>query len=198
MKNSQTNFLEVFFNYSAKIIIIFSLSIIIVASMWKLNKKNEGKSTAIKIILTPTVNPPTLPPEKEINLAGPISCRLETAEGTISAFIKDEKFLVQLPENNKKKTILFKDDCIYIWEEGRYSGEKKCGLKQYLDFFKKLNLLNTIKLDSIIGFLNPLFDQTLTSSQEALIKRVINRCQKEEKINEKIFYLPANILFKAI
>ncbi len=65
-----------------------------------------------------------------------------------------------------------------MWEKGKYSGEKICGIASYLSYFEQFSQLGFMG----IGNLD--------------LASLTDSCKKEEIKDIRIFEMPKNILFK--
>lgn len=177
-----------FFHFISRLVIVIPIVIIIGALILKFNQKKENYSQ--KIIFTPTVAPTKTPiisstPAIKFDLIGPLVCQINEKETSISAYVKDKKILLTknekgLPADKQEKVdyFLVKEDCLYWWEEGKYSGEKICGISSYLSYFEQLSQFGFMGMGNLdLGHL-------------------IGNCRKEEIKDLKIFEVPKNILFK--
>jgi hypothetical protein len=181
--------LEDFFLSYAKIVFFIPLAIIIGLflkfNQEKPTKQNVGlisPAPTIKKMITPTAS------KNKIDLKGPFVCQINTSEASISAFIEKQKVFAQLKEKGAVKNYLFSGDCLYSWEEKKYTGEKICGLGQYLTLFNNLSSFNFDLVNQLAGNKIPL--------KEFSINQLFSQCRKEEIINKEIFKLPSLVIFK--
>ncbi|MBI4008698.1 hypothetical protein HY357_00525 [Candidatus Roizmanbacteria bacterium] len=187
------NQLENFFHFSSKLLIILPIVIIFFALIFKFVLKVEDKRIE-KILPTPSINIQTpdfmnffknnSSPSAKLNLVGPFVCLLNTPTSSMSAYIKNKKFFAKIRENEKTNNSLFIDDCLYTWEGGSYSGERICGLSQYLGVAESLLTMNLLDLGQILG------------GKGTELKNLMNTCKEEKIENDSIFTAPKNVLFK--
>lgn len=171
--------LDDFFHIASKIIVVIPVIIVIAALILKFNQKESysqkttflSKNTPIKII-------PSVTPAVKFDLIGPLICQIGDDQSSISAYIKDKKIFVSKEEKNKVNYFLINNDCLYMWEKGKYSGEKFCGIASYLSYLENF---------SIFGFMG------MTNLDLASI---IANCKKEEFKDGRIFEVPKSVLFK--
>lgn len=181
------SFLDQFFHYASRAIIIIPIITVVIALIIKFNNQDIKKQTISEKIL-PSVKPTIqMKPSIKVDLEGPFFCLFTTEEATISAYIKDKKIFAQNMDKNGTKIFLLNGDCLYTWNLNGFSGEKKCGLSQYINTFEVLSSIGISNLDSILS---------IPTTQEAAIKNLISSCKKEEIKNEDIFELPKYVLFK--
>jgi len=186
----KTEFLEDFFSSYAKIVLFIPLVILIIGLFLRLTENKTIKqdlalispTATIKKSITPTVS------KIKIDLEGPFVCQINTSEASISAFVEKQKVFVQLQEKEAVKNYLFSGDCLYSWEEKKYTGEKICGLGQYLPLLNNLTSLNLDFVSQLIGNQMPLKDFS--------INQLFSQCRKEEITNKEIFKLPSLVIFK--
>lgn len=170
-----------FFHFVSKVVIIIPFVIVISALVLKFNQKGNYSQ---KIIPSPTVVATKIPvssPSVKLNLIGPFVCQINEKEASISAYIKDKKVFVERSEGEKVDYFLLKDDCLYWWEKGKYTGQKICGIGPYLSYFEQFSNFPNL------GALG-MGDFNLTS--------LLGGCKKEEIKDTKIFKLPNNVLFR--
>jgi len=185
MKNE---FLDNFFYYFSKIIIFFPLVLVVFGLLTKFNQKstnvyinNKVNVLPTKIIFSPTSS---FQPVK-FDLKGPWLCLFENKTASVSAYIKDKKIRVEIKTDKEKFYFLINNNCLYQWQENQFSGEKSCGIGQYLTFAENI-LNNDQKL-----FMDLFFKQ-FNNLQEFSFS---DNCKNKE-INEEVFLVPRTVLFK--
>lgn len=189
------SFFDQFFHYASRAIIIIPVITVIIALLFKFSNQDIKKQAAVEKVL-PSVEPTVKADSSvQINLDGPFVCLFETKEATISAYIKDKKIFSQVVDKNGTKNFLLNGDCLYIWTANVFSGEKKCGLSQYINTFEMLSSIGITNMNSLAGSLKSIGGLSTEASQEAAIKNLISSCKKEEIKNEDIFKLPRYVLF---
>lgn len=198
------NQIEDFFHITSRLIIIFPLVIILLALVLKFGQKTENKGYK-QVLPSSTIkyNKPNFidilkansSPSARLNLKGPFICQLNTSTSSLSAYIKNKKISGNLAEKGKVTHTLFTDDCLYLWQEGNYSGERICGLSSYVNLAETLLSMNLVDFGQILSRLNQ-FDSSLSALSKNDAKSFINSCKKEEIVSDSIFILPKNVLFK--
>lgn len=188
MKNqNKTHFLDDFFIQFSRIIFIFPI-IILILGIWVKYSSNKN-FPVISLSPSPTTMktlPSTLKNQaiEKFNLIGPWLCQYQTKESSIAAFIQNKKILVKTIDKNEVKNFLIGDDCLYLWQEKSYTGERFCGIGRYLNLFESLPFFNFGDLVKGSEF-GKNFD----------FNNLLNSCQKKEIKNE-LFSIPKNVIFK--
>lgn len=185
----ENKFLDEFFYYSSKIILIIPIIIVILALLIKFNQKKEERvnNENKQILISPKVSPSPIIDRKKssFNLYGPLVCQYSDNGASVSAYIKNKNVYAKIAKKNSQENFLVKGDCLYHWLEKQYTGEKICGIGQYLNLIASL----------------PFFDfSSLFKSSDPLMKelnfdQLISSCNAE-KVTDKIFELPQEIIFK--
>ncbi len=192
MKNQKIiHFFDNFFTQFSKIIFIFPIIIFILGIAVKYSSNKNF--SVINLSLSPTVVKilPSLsqkPIREKNNLIGPWVCQYQTKEASISAFIQNKKILVKTIDKNEVKNFLISDDCLYLWQEKSYTGERLCGIGRYLNLFESIPFFN----------FDTLFQRSEFSNQFGKnfdFDNLLNSCQKKE-IKEELFLTPKNVIFK--
>ncbi len=135
-------------------------------------------------------------PAAQFDLQGPVVCQLSSSEASLSAFLKDKKILVKIEIKDKINNFLYKDDCLFVWTSGVFSGEKKCGLSPYFKTIEDLLSMNLFSFDNFITSLIYLEKTPFLPINISDVKKLINSCKKEEIENLSIFEAPERVLFK--
>jgi hypothetical protein len=182
------SFFDQFFHYASRAIIIVPIIVIIIALILKFGNKDIRKQTSSEEII-PSVKPTIeTKPSVKVNLQGPFICLFTTQGATISAYIKDKKILAQTINKSGTKNYLLNGDCLYTWSLNVFSGEKKCGLSQYINTFETLSSIGITNFSSLT--------KLIPATSESAVMGLINSCKKEEIENKYIFELPKYVLFK--
>lgn len=172
--------LDDFFHIASKIIFILPVVMVVAALILKFNQK-ENYSSSQKINTAAIISPTkkvVITPAAIFDLNGPLVCHINEKQVSLSAYIKDKKIFAAKEEKDKIDYFLVKNDCLYWWQKGKYSGEKICGISSYLSYFEQI---------SKFGFMG---------MEKLDLGSFIGNCKKEEIKDAKIFELPKDILFK--
>ncbi|MDO8741705.1 MAG: hypothetical protein Q7J11_01005, partial [Candidatus Roizmanbacteria bacterium] len=102
-------------------------------------------------------------------------------------FIKNKKILFR----NKLTNYLLNGDCLYSWDEGKLSGEKQCGLSNYVNMAG--SYLGSLNINDIVN--NNLI-KSFIANKNIDLTSVVKSCKREEIKDESIFEIPEKILFK--
>ncbi|MBI4226131.1 hypothetical protein HY612_03385 [Candidatus Roizmanbacteria bacterium] len=130
------------------------------------------------------------------NLIGPLNCFFSTDTATISANIKDKKIYLRIDEKKEVQNYLLRDDCVYIWRKGNYSGEKICGISQQIGMIEGLLSSNFLDPSFIFGSLDQVLALSSIGKSQDALKSVLNSCKKEEIQSLVQFDIPKNVLFR--
>lgn len=178
---------------------VIFLPIIVVLLAFVANTSSNKKLSLAEQI-TPTivsqqsiVNKKTVGSKKiELNLNGPYHCvyKDNTVDADIS--IKNKNLYATYKSKDITSTIVVKGDCAYMWKQGTVTGEKMCGIGQYISMFEMLSSWNIMSFDSLssmIGEAQP--GMTIDSS---VMSNIADSCKKQE-IADTIFVVPTSITF---
>jgi len=200
MKAIPHDSIHTFFQSFSRIIIILPVIIVVFAILLKM-AKTDNSVIESKIIPIPTttqrVSPSIVPTNTIFDLQGPLTCFFQTKETSWSAIIQKRVIVATASDKIKITYYLMKDDCLYIWEKQKYSGEKICGVGQFISIGE--GLLNS-------GLMNEsMFDMLLNQSkinaslpfQLKDIKKMIATCKPSEVFPLSQFALPKQVLFKS-
>lgn len=162
-----------FFSFVSKAVIIIPIVVVILSLMIKFNQSKTGL-----INPTPTTIQIAQNNSFKLDLKGPIVCG--------NLFIKDKKVLYK----NKMTNYLLTGDCLYIWQEGKINGEKKCGLTNYLNIAE--NYLGPLNINDLI---NNNLVKDFIKDKSININDVISSCKKGGIKDDSIFSVPEKVLF---
>ncbi|MEK7177362.1 MAG: hypothetical protein AAB705_00875 [Patescibacteria group bacterium] len=168
--------LHSFFSYVSKVVLIIPIFILVIALFFKFN---QPKNSITNNLITPTVVP-TIKAEFKFDLNGPIICE--------NLFIQDKKVLLK----NKSTHYLLNGDCLYIWETGKFNGEKKCDLSNYINMAE--NYLGFLSIDDLLH--NSLIKDKIKNKDIDLAK-VLKSCKRGGIKDKTIFEIPKKVVFKS-
>ncbi len=188
--------MEDFFHFISRFVIVVPIIVVVAAIFIKFGSP-DYKSYSVSLP-TPTAKLAVSSANTniKIDLKGPFICKFSSKDATISAFIKDKKISTKFVEKNLAQNYLLKDDCLYIWNEGSFSGEKTCGLTNYVNLAESLISSNLLDINTIFNYLNKFGETPSLMKNPVDLKNLLNSCKKEEITDVKIFELPNNVLFK--
>lgn len=174
------NKMDDFFSFVSKAVLIIPIFILIISLFLKFNqpKKRFDLPTGRQVNQIPTIIPVTKKNDFKFNLQGPIVCN--------NLFIKNKKVFFK----NKTTNYLLNGDCLYIWETGKITGEKKCGLSNYINLAG--NYLGFFSTDDLVN--NNLVKEFIKDKNINLTD-VIKSCKQEEIKNTSIFGIPKEVSF---
>ncbi len=193
MKND--SLLEIF-SILSKAIIIIPVIVVLLALFFRFNKKPRQN---LRYFSPPS---PTITPKPtnvfnpiKFNLKGPIVCQGEINGASASAFIKDKKIRIIFQNKGDRENILVSGDCFYNWDEGEFSGQKMCGLSPVLSIVETMASFGGLNFELLFNQLKNLGVSNKVASDQAKVNQLVKTC-REEKIDERLFKIPTNILFK--
>jgi len=160
-----------FFSFVSKAVIILPIFIVIISLFLKFSVPK--KSPTIPNTISPTVT-------QKFDLKGPIVCD--------SLFIQDKKVFLK----NKSTNYLLNGDCLYIWDEGKKSGERKCSLSSYISMAE--NYLGIFDIENII---NNNLVKDFIKDKDIDLKEITRSCQRKVIKDDSIFNIPERVLFKS-
>lgn len=203
----KTHYFDEIFFYLSKAVIIIPIVTVIIALVIKFSQKQVvTKSQKIPYLVTPTtvvmqnLNINSIiqrhaSGEARLNFGGPFYCRYSFSGATISAYLLNSNAQVELIRE-KTDNLLLKNDCIYFWETHQLTGQKICGISNYLPMLQILTQFNPSGgLVGISNLLNQLGGKNTEIFKNINLMELVDSCKKKE-INEKIFELPVSVLFK--
>jgi hypothetical protein len=171
-----TDNLDSFFSFVSKAVIIVPIVVVVLSLMFKFNQIKTGR-----INPTPTTTQIAQKNSFKFDLKGPIVC------GSL-LFVKDKKVFFK----NKQVDYLLNGDCLYSWEEGKNSGEKKCGLTNYLNLAE--NYLGSMDINDLA---NNTLVKGFINEKNIDISTVLKNCKREEIKDESVFEIPKKVIFKS-
>lgn len=171
--------LDDFFSFVSKAVIIIPIIVVIISLFLKFSSTKTPSN--INNYSTPTpITQLSQNNSFKFDLKGPIVCD--------NLFIKDKKFLYK----NKTTNYLLNSDCVYIWEEGKLNGEKKCGLTNYVNMAE--NYSGFFNINDLIN--NNLVKEFI-KDKNINVTNILNSCKREEIKDVSIFEIPKKIIFKS-
>ena len=181
-----------FFHVFSRFVIVIPVAAVIIGLIMKFQQNPVVSPQAITVTPTVAVSPSPVPTAVpvQIDLTGPWVCQSSSPGATVSAFIKNKQITAKIQNNKQINNIVVNGDCLYYYLQGAYSGEKICGIGQYLNLFNvlPLNLLDDNMLKSLVP-------QGLQFNIDSL-KKGLDSCRKEVIPDDSVFAVPKNILFK--
>lgn len=191
------SFFEIF-SILSKAVIVVPIVVVIIGLVYKFNEKKNSSNQSENLI-TPTVfqKQKTNSQSKiNIDLKGPLVCQGKLEEASIAAYIKDKKIKIIIDRKIEVENILISDDCFYNWDEGEFSGKRICGLSPFISVAEMSMNFGGMSADVLLNQLASLGIKDKIATDQAKIVELINACKKEEIVNQQIFAVPTNVLFK--
>lgn len=176
-KKINTENLNTFFSFVSKAVIIIPVFVLIISLFLKFNTPKNSVSSLN--LITPTSIPTVQNNTFKFDLKGPIVCD--------ALFIQDKNILFK----NKLTNYLLKKDCLYIWETGKFNGEKKCNLSNYVNMAE-----NYLGLFNINDLANNNLLKDFVKDKGINLTNVVKSCKREVIKDKNIFNIPKQVLFK--
>ncbi len=167
--------------YVSKGVIIGPILILALSLIFYFPRKNL-QSRVFKPSPTPTIG------VENIDLSGEYVC----GSKNLQAYIKSGKIFIKY-QGGDLNYYLYADDCLYTWEDRKYSGKKTCGLSGYISLFENLSRLKLLNFETLISSALPIETKDETAKE---IAKALQSCSKGKVENTKIFEVPQNVLFK--
>lgn len=192
-------------HFLSRFTIIIPIIVVVVALILKFNTASY-KQPDLEITSVPTIN--NIPKNNSnnnnsistlsanLNLKGPLVCNFSAKEATVTAYIKDKKVSAQVNDNKKINNYLMRDDCVYMWNEGNFSGEKICGIGTYIGIIEGLMSSNLMDFQTLFKTLTQFNSGSSSSFLKNNFTDVLSSCRKEEITNLSVFDIPRQVLFK--
>ncbi len=178
---------------------VIFLPIIVVLLAFVANSSSDKKLSLAEQITPTIVSQQSIVNKKisgskkiELNLNGPYHCVYKDNSIDADISIKNKNLYATYKSKDVTSTIVVKGDCAYMWKQGAVTGEKMCGIGQYISMFEMLSSWNIMSFDSLssmIGEVQP--GMTIDSS---VMSNIANSCKKQE-ITDTIFVVPTGITF---
>jgi len=190
-KTNINNFLENFFYLISKIIFFFPIVFLFFGLLIKFNRTGEEK--LLNVALTPTLKKKNSDQLKiDFDLKGPLMCLFPANNASVSAYIKDKKIKIILEKKGNNSYFLVNNDCLYQWQEDKFTGTKNCGINHYLNLMASFFDNNQALFFSLF-LKNKEIDNAVENKDFSLDKI----CKKVDFDNQ-IFLVPTTILFKNV
>lgn len=179
-KNNKIENLDSFFLFVSKAVIITPIFVLIIALFLKFNQPKTGLTNPKTNLVnqTPTIIPIVKKNDFKFNLQGPIVCD--------SLFIQNKKVFFK----NETANYLLNGDCLYTWETGKITGEKKCDLSNYINLAE--NYLGFFSTDDLVN--NNLVKEFIKDKNINLTD-IIKNCRGEKIKDTSIFGIPNQVVF---
>ena len=128
---------------------------------------------------------------KNLNYNGPIKCDAARAGASVSAQLDGASVTVVIQQKTKVQRMTVEGDCLYSWVETEKTGQKKCGVGQYLSMGKQLLGSGLATADSVASIMKQM-GQTLPVD----LGIVLQSCKNVKKVNLETFVIPKGIVFR--
>lgn len=103
-----------------------------------------------------------------------LSCNFASASATID----NNRLSASYPQSDALRHVIFDGDCLYRWADGALSGERSCGLSQYLPLLS--NFASNQAIEKIFPAAQDLADS----------------CKDISVVSQSTFEVPKKVLFK--
>ena len=205
--NGQNKQLDDLFHLISRYIIFIPIILIVIAIFLKLTGNNSAQlgtreygpsvtPASVNNILSNLDKAKESSPSVKFNLTGPLTCSFSTKDDSVNAYVKDKKILIKREEENIVKNYLLNSDCVYLWKQGTYSGEKICGISQQVAIVDGLLSSGFIDPSTVFGNLSKMFNLSTVNNSQDTMKLALSSCKNETVPNSVKFDVPRNVLFK--
>lgn len=124
----------------------------------------------------------------------PRTCEYKNKELVTKVYIQNNTISASLTQEDGIKRLLLLDDCLYIWQEGKFSGQQICGMNQYIKLFHTYSpLLSPNAMMSMV----PGFESMGGSGSKDILSNIMSSCV-DGIGDEHKFILPNDIQFEEI
>ncbi len=182
---------------------VIFLPIIVLILAFFINSSSQ-KATFLAEQVTPTIisqdvivkkKQSTAKTNMKLDLNGPYRCvyKDKTIDADIS--IKNKNVYAVYKTKNTTATAVLKGDCAYNWEQNKLTGEKMCGISQYISIFEMLSSWNIMSFDSLSSMISEA--QPGMSIDSSVMSNIAESCKKEE-VNDSLFVVPTTISFSDV
>lgn len=192
------SFLEMFFRYTSKIIIIIPVFIIVAAVIIKGVQKNDN---IINIQPTPKVNIASAKTEKssmtsllkestiaaKLKIKGTFVCDINDTDKKIHLLVDNKQAYVEYISSTINMIGLLNKDCFYSWDKKTLKGNKTCNLGVIISMIENSPIIDLLN--------NPIVSSAIKGREEEVLK-LITFCKDSPKPNQSVFYIPTNVVFK--
>ncbi|MCX7996168.1 MAG: hypothetical protein N2691_00200 [Patescibacteria group bacterium] len=182
---------------------ILALGLLLAWGQYREALENRERERAA-LVVSPTRKPvPTLltlqkeaSPSVTFSLAGPISCRYETKEATISAAVKNRKIGFRYDTATLSARMVVRDDCLYSWYSNERIGQKQCGIGPLLQMLEFMAALKAVNPTELLSQMQPRISKQKTGTGSEL-KELMKRCTSDEP-DKDAFDIPEAIRFEEV
>ena len=205
MKDQNRGF-DYFLQTISRATIIIPIIIVVLAILFKLTDAGVQQKSFLEYNLKPTPTQTQIRDglnffkkatgSAKFNLTGPLRCSFSTDTATFSAYIKDKKIYLKVDEKKEIRNYLLSGDCLYIWKQVSYSGEKICNISKQVAMIEGLLSSNILDPNFIFSNLNRVLPIPSLGKSKNPLSSLLNSCSKGEIPTPSLFEIPKNILFK--
>ncbi|OGK43420.1 hypothetical protein A3B40_01410 [Candidatus Roizmanbacteria bacterium RIFCSPLOWO2_01_FULL_37_16] len=205
MKDQNRGF-DYFLQTISRATIIIPIIIVVLAILFKLTDAGVQQKSFLEYNLKPTPTQTQIRDglnvfkkatgSAKFNLTGPLHCSFSTDTAVLSADIRDKKIYLKVDEKKEIQNYLLSGDCLYIWKQGSYSGEKICGISKQVAMIEGLLSSNILDPNFIFSNLNRVLPIPSVGKSKNPLSSLLNSCSKGEAPTPSLFEIPKNILFK--
>jgi len=135
---------------------------------------------------------PTKSPQKlkiAVDFSRTVGCNYQDATASTSAIIQNAKIFVK----SEKTTFLLTNDCLYRWQLAQRTGNRVCGVGQYVSIGETLLTSGLLTNDSVGDMIKKMGGSTILSSID--VQKILNTCKNIKEVKEDIFTIPQGVAF---
>ena len=128
----------------------------------------------------------------KLDLNGPTVCAFKDEKSNTTAYIKNKNIYAKQVSSKSSTEFILKGDCVYIWGKDSTSGQKICGVSQYLGLLEMFSSTPFFDLKTIVPAL--LGSKSGVEVPEKLPD--LDKVCKKGEVDEKLFNVPSNVEFQ--
>ena len=202
----QSDNIQEFFRISSRVALVIPVAAVIIALAMRYHvfDRNEPVLPATKQIAQAALPTPAISSTasavisspRSLNFSGDIVCGYGDIEASISALKKNNNILFRKKTRKGTGNYLVNGDCLYVWEQGAYGGQKVCGIGQYVGMAQSLFSSGLIDVNTFMKFLPQGLSAAPTGTVSAPnINALLATCVNREVSDPKIFEVPKYVVF---
>jgi hypothetical protein len=206
MNTHNSSPLENFFLKTSKGLIWFPIIALVIIFLMK--SQEQKPVTTYSQHITPTISlmptlkqtafesvlaTPKVSTKEAISLTGPYKCMYSDKETSIVTYIKNKNIYVEITKDKALEKVLINGDCLYHWNGSVRTGEKMCGISQYISLIEGLSQSGLLSIDDLFTSISQEKSDIGVNSSNA--KSLAQSCEKHI-IADSMFVVPRNIIFK--
>jgi hypothetical protein len=105
--------------------------------------------------------------------------------------IKNRKVYVESTDLSATQILVLNGDCVYTWKKNEKTGEKTCGVSQYITLMEGFAQMGSGDMSSFVSLLP---SSTNGAVSEEKLQKVMSTCEKKT-VNDTAFIVPKTVKF---